>query len=332
MDAPSTNEHIPWNEEISIVFIDSVILKGAYKAKRGSTDETWDSVNNHFFMQPITEPFRQLSKNNNVRKLKSKLKDLRDWYNRQKGTKNLSAMENPEPGALYKKMHDLEEMMEQEAEDKLNKTATKAKLDAIEASNTMRPADQPKKKIKPNSSVRSGIDGSFTESTVTTASTAPTSKDFDAQLMDFMNKKLPATIDERVTEKQLLRWYETINSDEDAVATFLTNKKIGNAAEIIDQFRVISFEAFANLYCSPGLKFEPKSFKDDAVKLGASYVVALNLYRFFDQLRQSLEETTKRSDTPMTIGSLASDFTTSTATATGTAAARATPIPFRLSG
>ena len=35
MDAHSTNEHIPWNEEISIVFIDSVILKGAYKAKRG---------------------------------------------------------------------------------------------------------------------------------------------------------------------------------------------------------------------------------------------------------------------------------------------------------
>ena len=44
-------KQMPWNGELYVILIDSIIKK-SYAPEHGKTDETWHNVNEHFFLQP----------------------------------------------------------------------------------------------------------------------------------------------------------------------------------------------------------------------------------------------------------------------------------------
>lgn len=290
----STARKLPWDNEMEVVLLKSIILHKAHVPKAKSATKMWKKVNDHFFDQSCMEPFKSF-KPDKPRKLKEKFDRIRQEVQVKLNERSNKSKYSGDMPELYRLVESIEKDMAAANALKEDKRSTKDKVDAL-SEKILEPPGR-----KPQPLKTKHIDGTITDKS---DPAKKQKKNFEDNVFDFVKDVLgtgSGSAFEEVAERQMMAWIGAESKTLQDLA--------GNNAHHFEG-SALSLELLVNMYCSRGLNFAAGPFKSALEEVGTPVIVRHIVYLELQKWRAAAAEWSLREEQVTPAPQVRSELTT----------------------
>lgn len=282
-------KQILWSDDFNVLLLECILQAGAHIPIHKKTKETWDKVQDLFFLSDKAKHLKDdCYTNGNSEKFRERFKNIKimvyatEVWKEWKG-KNKSAIEDDEPNKLFKLLRQIEfDVEDEELNGKsAQKEDKKRRLESIEAAVTTNPTEEPKKRMKVEKGIiKDPISGIITEN----CSRKIKLSAFDEAVIRIAegNTKKKEESYEESTLNVMLGWID--DQSESWVQDICEHLNCKDADEVAQYIELYETTCLLQLYCSCEFQFD--KFNSYLKELGCKLLIGVKIFKIFEYVRK----------------------------------------------